>query len=74
MINFKDIFSFLKSTSPVSIVINVVIGVVLFVVGGYFLTRKKEKPNKKAGSICVGLAILFFLGAISNWAFSTNVF
>lgn len=72
---FSSIIDFLKSTAPMSIVFNVVLGIALLVVGIIFLKKQQQTKRQKIGGwVCVSISILAFLGAVSNWIFAYNIF
>lgn len=72
---FNSIIHFLKGTAPVSIIINIALGVVLLIVGIFLLKKQQPSPKQKVGAwISVIVSALAFVGAISNWLFSYIIF
>ncbi|HHX67621.1 MAG: hypothetical protein WAO56_06155 [Miniphocaeibacter sp.] len=61
---FNSIIKMLKSTAPISITINIILGVVLLIVGIWMI--KAYPMNKTRYRICFSLSGLFFVGALST--------
>lgn len=69
---FTNITDFLKNTSPVSLIANVSVGIILLLVGIVILSKKKEA--KRLGWSSIIVSGLFFTSAVSNWVFANIVF
>ncbi len=68
----SQVITFLKSTSPVTIVINLGIGIIAFIIGVILLMKKDGK--RIGGWICMIIAALTLVSAIVNWIFYTLLF
>ena len=72
---FRNIIDFLKSMSPISIVLNIGLGTAILILGIIFLRKQQQTQGLKIGGwICVAISVLAFLGAVSNWLFTYIVF
>ena len=72
---FRNIIDFLKSMSPISIVLNIGLGTAILILGIIFLRKQQQTQGQKiSGWICVTISVLAFLGAVSNWLFTFIVF
>ncbi|KOP70249.1 hypothetical protein AMS59_20715 [Lysinibacillus sp. FJAT-14745] len=73
---FWSIIDFLKGTAPFFIMFDIIVAIVLLILGLMLLSKKNRalKTKKIAGMVCLSIALLTFLGALSNALFSFFVF
>lgn len=65
--NLNNIIMSIKSTAPISIVLNITIAIVLLIVS--ICLRKIENPSKNqliASKSCMVICIIAFIGVIAN--------
>lgn len=65
---FRGISDLIRVTSPITIISNIILGVVLLVVGVVLLLNKQQQTKGKriAGWICIAVSIMTFLGSVLN--------
>ncbi|QQK08820.1 hypothetical protein [Miniphocaeibacter halophilus] len=61
---FNSIIKMLKSTAPISITINIILGIILLIIGIWMF--KTQSISKTKYIICFSLSGLFFVGALST--------
>lgn len=69
--SFANLISFLKGTSRVSVLINVIVGCVFLAIGLLLLFRRAQPAGRNTGAwVCVSLGGLALVGALSTWLFA----
>lgn len=65
----ENTISFLKITAPISITINIVVGIALFVLGIILLINSSVHNRRRriGGWVCISISILGFVGSISTY-------
>lgn len=64
----ENTISFIKITAPISITINIVVGIALFVLGIILLINSSVHNRRRIGGwVCISISILGFVGSISTY-------
>lgn len=71
-----NLISFLKSTSPITVIFNLVLGLALLIIGLFTMVRNENNiKSKKILSIsCLTIAALALASSFFNWLFSNFIF